>query len=196
MVSGPHLDQDQKSGGLGSTAGPGLGPSRSQVHSWTMTRKLSGLRSTAGPGPGVRWSRVHSWTEIIKKSFTSENSQFAGEPGGGCDWSTVLVFPTIGHWRPRRCGGAFRVQGGGRQCPQGPGTLERRARRRWAELCRFCRVFWTMSFHWSSEISLAQDGTPSEGSATAAMVLFTSSTWSAGRQEVNSVSSPEVLGQH
>lgn len=78
-------------------------------------------------------------------------------------------------------------------CLQGPGTLGRRARHRWSELCRFSRVFWTMSFHWSSEISLAQDGTPSVGSATAAMVLFTSSTWSANTREV---SRQEVWERH
>ncbi|KAJ4923791.1 hypothetical protein JOQ06_028046 [Pogonophryne albipinna] len=39
-------------------------------------------------------------------------------------------------------------------------------------------VFSTMSFHWSSEISLAHGGTTRAGRATAAMVRFTSSTWS------------------
>lgn len=53
-----------------------------------------------------------------------------------------------------------------------------RCSKRPAELCRDWRVFCTMSFHWSSEISRAQAGIPREGKFTAAMVLFTSSTWS------------------
>lgn len=65
---------------------------------------------------------------------------------------------------------------------QGPLTLVLRGRRRAVAFCRLCSVFWTMSFHWSSEISRAQGGTPRDGSATAAIVLFTSSTWSGGQE--------------
>lgn len=68
-----------------------------------------------------------------------------------------------------------------------PGPLAfLRVSRRAAALCRLCRAFWTTSSHCSSEISLAQDGTLTDGSATAAIVLFTSSTWSTGTQEVMS----------
>lgn len=46
-------------------------------------------------------------------------------------------------------------------------------------LCRACSVRCTTSFHWSSEIWLAQAGMPRVGSFTLAIVLFTSSTCSA-----------------
>lgn len=45
--------------------------------------------------------------------------------------------------------------------------------------CRACSVCRTTSFHWSSEIWLAQGGMPRLGSFTPAIVLFTSSTCSA-----------------
>lgn len=61
-----------------------------------------------------------------------------------------------------------------------------RVSRRAAVLCRLCRALWTTSSHWSSEISLAHDGTLRDGNATAAIVLFTSSTWSTGTQEMMS----------
>lgn len=70
-------------------------------------------------------------------------------------------------------------------CP-GPLMLFLRGSRSAAALCRLCSAFWTTSSHWSSEISLAHDGTLRDGNATAAIVLFTSSTWSTGTQEVMS----------
>lgn len=97
----------------------------------------------------------------------------------------VLSFLTLCQC-PWNGGGAFRVHCWYWWCIQGPLTLLLRPRRRAEALCRLCRVFWTMSFHCSSEISRAHDGTPRDGNATAAIVLFTSSTWSAGRQEVMS----------
>lgn len=70
-------------------------------------------------------------------------------------------------------------------CP-GPLMLFLRVSRRAAALCRLCSAFWTTSSHWSSEISLAHDGTLRDGNATAAIVLFTSSTWSTGTQKMMS----------
>ena len=48
--------------------------------------------------------------------------------------------------------------------------------------CRACSARCTTACHCSSEIWLAQAGMPSVGSFTPAIVLFTSSTCSAGRK--------------
>lgn len=64
-------------------------------------------------------------------------------------------------------------------------TPHLRSSRREETLSRDSRVCCTMSFHWSSEMSCAQAGMPSVGRFTAAMVLFTSSTWSGEGQQQN-----------